>query len=329
MSRQRPGFTLIELLVVIAIIAVLIALLLPAVQAAREAAQRIQCTNNLKQLGLGLANYESSQICFPSALVYGVGVGPCKSPGFGQGCQNTPWFVLMLPFIEQGPLYNSFNASIGIEGPPLGSAPLGGFVVNSTVFTTKIPSFQCPSDSDNAFSFAVLSAATGAQSRRTRSRRPRGTTASTWGTPTTAGSRPGDTTEPGWCAAAPPLPARTPTGSARSSRTRCQAALRPRHKGRLPGIPRRNVRHWQPAPGSRCPPWCSCSSGRTSSGWFSARGCSLFLSFKFWHLLILILISIVIIVSIHGVASTKLGEVNASEIATGTAHHGGHITHSC
>src|SRR4051812_9430438 len=100
MTRQRAGFTLIELLVVIAIIAVLIALLLPAVQAAREAARRVQCTNNLKQLGLGLANYESSQICFPIALVYGVGVGPCKSPGFGQGCQNTPWFVLMLPFIE-------------------------------------------------------------------------------------------------------------------------------------------------------------------------------------------------------------------------------------
>jgi len=161
MSRKRQGFTLIELLVVIAIIAVLIALLLPAVQAAREAARRAQCTNNLKQLGLGLANYESSHSCFPIALVYGVGVVPCKSPGFGQGCQNTPWFVLMLPFIEQGPLYNSFNASIGMEGPPVGSAPLGGFVVNSTVFTTKILSFQCPSDSQNTFGFAVLSTATG------------------------------------------------------------------------------------------------------------------------------------------------------------------------
>jgi prepilin-type N-terminal cleavage/methylation domain-containing protein len=137
MSRARGGFTLIELLVVIAIIAVLIALLLPAVQAAREAARRIQCTNNLKQLGLALANYESANGCYPIALVYGVGVGPCKSPGFGQGCQNTPWFLLMLPFIEQAPLYNSFNASIGMEGPPVGSAPLGGFVINSTVITTN------------------------------------------------------------------------------------------------------------------------------------------------------------------------------------------------
>jgi prepilin-type N-terminal cleavage/methylation domain-containing protein/prepilin-type processing-associated H-X9-DG protein len=160
MSQRRRGFTLIELLVVIAIIAVLIALLLPAVQAAREAARRIQCTNNLKQLGLALANYESSNGCYPIALVYGVGVAPCSSPGFGRGCQNTPWFLLMLPFIEQGPLYNSFNASIGMEGPPPAAAPMG-FTVNSTVFTTKIASFQCPSDNSNAFSFATLSAATG------------------------------------------------------------------------------------------------------------------------------------------------------------------------
>src|SRR5271170_4501924 len=119
MLQRRRGFTLIELLVVIAIIAVLIALLLPAVQSAREAARRIQCTNNLKQLGLGLANYESGNGSYPIALVYNTSVAPCTSPGFGKNCQNTPWFVLMLPFIEQGPLYNSFNASIGMEGPLL------------------------------------------------------------------------------------------------------------------------------------------------------------------------------------------------------------------
>jgi prepilin-type N-terminal cleavage/methylation domain-containing protein/prepilin-type processing-associated H-X9-DG protein len=160
MRQVRRGFTLIELLVVIAIIAVLIALLLPAVQAAREAARRIQCTNNLKQLGLALANYESSNTCYPIALVYGVGVAPCASPGFGQGCQNTPWFLLMLPFIEQGPLYNSFNASIGMEGTG-GKTPLG-FTINSTVFTTKILSFQCPSDNQNTFTLSSIGQLVGA-----------------------------------------------------------------------------------------------------------------------------------------------------------------------
>ncbi len=161
MSERRSGFTLIELLVVIAIIAVLIALLLPAVQAAREAARRAQCTNNLKQLGLAIANYESANNVLPSGDIYlATGIsGLCKSPGFGNGCQNTPWFVLMLPYIEQGPLYNSFNASIGIEGV----GPLLGYIVNSTVVTTLIPSFQCPSDSTQYLSYAAMSAASGGQ----------------------------------------------------------------------------------------------------------------------------------------------------------------------
>jgi prepilin-type processing-associated H-X9-DG protein len=144
-------------LVVIAIIAVLIALLLPAVQAAREAARRIQCTNNLKQFGLGIANYESANGSLPIGAVFGIGVGPCGSPGFGRGCQNTPWFILMLPYIEQGTLYNSFNAAIGIEGPPV----LQGFIINSTVMQTKIASYQCPSDNTNVFALSALSAATG------------------------------------------------------------------------------------------------------------------------------------------------------------------------
>jgi prepilin-type N-terminal cleavage/methylation domain-containing protein len=161
MSKRHCGFTLIELLVVIAIIAVLMALLLPAVQAAREAARRGQCTNNLKQLGLAIANYESANDCLPIAVVYAVnGVSGmpgaiCQSPG-GPNCQNTPWFVLMLPYIEQAPLYNAYNASIGIEGPAL-----LGFVINSTVMTSKIASFQCPSDNIQTFSMAALSKATG------------------------------------------------------------------------------------------------------------------------------------------------------------------------
>jgi prepilin-type N-terminal cleavage/methylation domain-containing protein/prepilin-type processing-associated H-X9-DG protein len=159
MSQRRRGFTLIELLVVIAIIAVLIALLLPAVQAAREAARRAQCMNNLKQLGLAIANYESAANIYPSAAIYGFNGGMpgaiCSSPGFGNNCQNTPWFVLMLPYIEQTTLYNSFNASIGMEGPQVGGLP-AGFTINSTVFTTKIASFQCPSDNQSTYTLSTL-----------------------------------------------------------------------------------------------------------------------------------------------------------------------------
>jgi prepilin-type N-terminal cleavage/methylation domain-containing protein/prepilin-type processing-associated H-X9-DG protein len=156
MKLRSKGFTLIELLVVIAIIAVLIALLLPAVQSAREAARRIQCTNNLKQLGLALANYESSSNCYPSSDVFGTTNGLCSGFGFGNGCQNTPWFVLMLPFIEQSSLYNAFNASIGVEG-----VNFLGYFANSTVETTTIASFQCPSDNPQKFSIAVLAALAG------------------------------------------------------------------------------------------------------------------------------------------------------------------------
>ena len=140
----------------IAIIAVLIALLLPAVQAAREAARRIQCTNNLKQLGLALANYESSNTCYPSSDVWGTNNGLCKGFGFGNGCQNTPWFSLMLPFIEQGALANAFNFAVGTEGPSL-----AGWFVNSTVGISRVASFQCPSDNVQVFTFNSVSSLVG------------------------------------------------------------------------------------------------------------------------------------------------------------------------
>ncbi len=156
--RLRQGFTLIELLVVIAIIAVLIALLLPAVQAAREAARRAQCINNLKQLGLAFHNYENETRSLPPGLIAD-DLNPNAPDGCARyifaGCQNTPWFVLMLPQIEQAPLANAFNFSIGAEGQgysflgPYG--PVLGLFVNSTVAATKLPTFQCPSDRVNQF----------------------------------------------------------------------------------------------------------------------------------------------------------------------------------
>ncbi len=161
MSSFRRAFTLIELLVVIAIIAVLIALLLPAVQAAREAARRIQCTNNIKQLGLAIHNYHSTNNCLPSSDIFLVNSGPCSGFNFGDSCQDTPWFVLMLPYIEQQALYNAFNAAIGMEGVMTQVGLPLGLIANSTIATTRIASFQCPSDNTQVFSTTALAAAAG------------------------------------------------------------------------------------------------------------------------------------------------------------------------
>jgi len=130
---RRRGFTLIELLVVIAIIAVLIALLLPAVQAAREAARRAQCVNNLKQIGLGLHNYESSVGSFPyGADTYGT-ITNSGISGLNQWGGN--WVLLILPQIEQTTLYNAFNFSLRTVDK-----------ANTTVTTTFLGGFLCPSD---------------------------------------------------------------------------------------------------------------------------------------------------------------------------------------
>jgi prepilin-type N-terminal cleavage/methylation domain-containing protein/prepilin-type processing-associated H-X9-DG protein len=145
-ARPR-AFTLIELLVVISIIAVLIALLLPAVQSAREAARRIQCVNNLKQLGLALHNYNDVQGSLPPGRVWAP--TPKPFPTIFAGAQNTTWFVMMLPQFEQQNLYNAFNFMLGSEGVP--SNPVAGMFANTTVSATKISVFQCPSDRANLF----------------------------------------------------------------------------------------------------------------------------------------------------------------------------------
>ena len=109
-SRWRLAFTLVELLVVIAIIGILIALLLPAVQAAREAARRSQCTNNLKQLGLGLHNYNGTYGTFPS-LSQGT-TSPGGPSGFQFTCSGSVMsgLVVMLPFMEQNALYQQYTS---------------------------------------------------------------------------------------------------------------------------------------------------------------------------------------------------------------------------
>jgi prepilin-type N-terminal cleavage/methylation domain-containing protein/prepilin-type processing-associated H-X9-DG protein len=127
--RRRPAFTLIELLVVIAIIGILIALLLPAVQAAREAARRAQCVNNLKQMGLALANYEGVHQALPPGYVSKVDPsGNETGPGWG-------WAAMILPQMEQRVTFDAVNFSLGIEFPD-----------NTTARLVYLSAFFCPSD---------------------------------------------------------------------------------------------------------------------------------------------------------------------------------------
>ncbi len=123
---HRRGFTLVELLVVIAIIGVLVALLLPAVQAAREAARRSQCANNIKQIGLALQNYHDTYKTFPPGVIWGPGQAPYTLP------YHHTWNVMILPFIEQQPLYDSVDKLLPIWGQP--------------VVGTPVATLRCPSD---------------------------------------------------------------------------------------------------------------------------------------------------------------------------------------
>jgi prepilin-type N-terminal cleavage/methylation domain-containing protein/prepilin-type processing-associated H-X9-DG protein len=138
---KRHAFTLIELLVVIAIIAVLIALLLPAVQAAREAARRIQCTNNLKQIGLALANYNTSYNSLPMGSSQNPASGPTDT-----GANNNSWSChgQILGFMDQLPLYNAINFSWGVVAPAFPTFP--AFQINQTVIMSVVGAYVCPSD---------------------------------------------------------------------------------------------------------------------------------------------------------------------------------------
>ena len=133
-NKVRRGFTLIELLVVIAIIAILIALLLPAVQQAREAARRTQCRNNLKQIGLALHNYHDVHNALPPGWV-----GATAGVADIEGVNGFGWSVFLLPYIDQAPLYNQFNFSVGLLDP-----------VHNEERVQILPFFRCPSDTGTA-----------------------------------------------------------------------------------------------------------------------------------------------------------------------------------
>lgn len=129
-SRPRRGFTLVELLVVIAIIGILVALLLPAVQAAREAARRMSCANNLTQLAIGLQNYESTYRAYP------IGVQDAKGP-IAQAAQgyHHNWLSQLLPYLEEGNTYRHIDFTVGVYDNK-----------NSRVRRVPLSLVRCPSD---------------------------------------------------------------------------------------------------------------------------------------------------------------------------------------
>jgi prepilin-type N-terminal cleavage/methylation domain-containing protein/prepilin-type processing-associated H-X9-DG protein len=148
---QRPlgkGFTLVELLVVMAIIATLVGLLLPAVQSAREAGRRAACQNNLKQIGLALANYETSNHQYP--LNWGVvgTVGTPSNPG-STTAMGSSWLAAILPYIEENGLYDQvdFGNSVSFSGKDLSKDPTGQITYNNQVVAqTTVKTFICTSD---------------------------------------------------------------------------------------------------------------------------------------------------------------------------------------
>ena len=134
---MRRGFTLIELLVVVSIIALLMGITLPAVQSAREAARRFTCASNLRQIGLGLNNYLTSNQCFPGIDLFSVNPSGAMR---GYAAHYYSPFARMLPSLDQAPLYNAINFDFSCVNPE-------AFVVNQTVMVVSLGLLLCPSDS--------------------------------------------------------------------------------------------------------------------------------------------------------------------------------------
>jgi prepilin-type N-terminal cleavage/methylation domain-containing protein/prepilin-type processing-associated H-X9-DG protein len=137
LAARRTGFTLVELLVVIAIIGVLVALLLPAVQAAREAARRMQCSNHLKQWGLALHNYESANKCFPSGVIRGASPSTTSDGSTGANGVNRrqSYVISVWPYFEQQTLADNYDFTLSFYAPK-----------NRPMVLTQVPMYYCPSD---------------------------------------------------------------------------------------------------------------------------------------------------------------------------------------
>ena len=153
-AAGRRAFTLVELLVVITIIGILVGLTLPAVQAAREAARRMQCQSNLRQIGIAVSSYETQNQIFPFAASFHDHPTSLSDSNSWTTTSMTPssfstmrenWVILILPFIDQQPLYDSFNHYAPITSTTDTS--------NITARAVNLPFMQCPSDSYNRYPF--------------------------------------------------------------------------------------------------------------------------------------------------------------------------------